>query len=361
MATPPGDLLGRRLERVRADTAFQNYEFVKQRVLEMKAMAPAGEEAAPSEYWAEELENIEYMVDAGPLVIERLRQHCYHITGIWPYSYRSHQDRRQAQHETKLKALHELGSSDLFVPEPRDLGGFGFECEGGVYNVDTLKFYEALIALRKGEVLAELASAEEPPIVWEIGGGWGGFAYQFKTVCPTVRYVISDFPELFLFSATYLMTLFPDAKFAFYGADGTSAADLPWLDADFIFMPHTATDSVAPPKLDLTVNMVSFQEMTTEQVRAYVAHAFELESPYLYSLNRDRSTYNPELSGVREIVAEYYRPHIIDVLPVNYNAFPDEIPKRDLKKAMRALLAGDPPTKQDLGYHHVVGWKRILR
>ena len=49
-------------------------------------------------------------------------------------------------------------------------------------------------------------------LVWEIGAGWGGFAYQFKTLFPDVTYVIVDLPELFLFSATYLMTLFPEAK-----------------------------------------------------------------------------------------------------------------------------------------------------
>ena len=49
----------------------------------------------------------------------------------------------------------------------------------------------------------------------EIGAGWGGFAYQFKTLFPKTTYVVVDFPELFLFSASYLVTVFPEAKVRF--------------------------------------------------------------------------------------------------------------------------------------------------
>ena len=76
-----------------------------------------------------------------------------------------------------------------------------------------------LIALEKGAVLQEFRGNAERRLVWEIGAGWGGFPYQFKSLCPNVTYVISDFPELFLFSATYLMTAFPGAKVAFWGEE----------------------------------------------------------------------------------------------------------------------------------------------
>ena len=50
-----------------------------------------------------------------------------------------------------------------------------------------------------------------------------------------------------------------------------------------------------PERLDLTINMVSFQEMTDAQADAYVAKAHELNCPFVYSLNRDKSAYNPEI------------------------------------------------------------------
>ena len=37
------------------------------------------------------------------------------------------------------------------------LGGFGHEIGGELFNVDTLKFFEVLIAMERGAVLAEFA------------------------------------------------------------------------------------------------------------------------------------------------------------------------------------------------------------
>ena len=44
-------------------------------------------------------------------------------------------------------------------------------------------------------------------------------------------------------------------------------------------MPNYALEDVAPPRIDLAVNMVSFQEMTTDQVEGYVRHASERGAP----------------------------------------------------------------------------------
>src|SRR5687768_8616440 len=158
--------------------------------------------AAPSEYWREELSGFDYLLDASPLIVERLREHTHHITGLRPYDYRGGQPARRAALAAKLGALREAGRDDLLVPESPALGGFGFEIDGALYNLDTLKFYEALIALDRAGVLGELRRATGRPVVWEIGAGWGGFAYQLKTLFPDVTYVICDLPELFLFSAT---------------------------------------------------------------------------------------------------------------------------------------------------------------
>jgi len=187
--------------------------------------------------------------------------------------------------------------------------------------------------------------------VWEIGGGWGGFAYQFKTLCPNATYLIVDLPELFLFSAVYLMTLFPRARVRFW--EGQSASELlsSLEDVDFVFIPAGALDSMRPERLDLTINMVSFQEMTTAQVRGYVHHAHEIGSPFLYSLNRDRSLYNTELSSVRELLAERYRTHEIPLLDLGYTKLP-----RAGDFVTRALEGVRDPRSNE--YRHVVGWRR---
>jgi hypothetical protein len=333
-----------RLDRLRDSAAYRHYERARDAVLRLKTLEAARRESThePSAYWQEELSNFEYMLDASPLIVEKLRHHTYHITGLRVYDYRSNRRIAQRKFAEKLEALVAADGAGLLVPEAPELGGFGFEIDGRLYNIDTLKFHEVLIALNRGAVLDGLRTSAERKLVWEIGAGWGGFPYQFKTLCPNVTYVITDFPELFLFSATYLLTLFPGARVRFYGDVAPDQTFAGWEALDFIFIPDTFHHAVRPARVDLTVNMVSFQEMTTQQVEAYVRRAHELECPFLYSLNRDRSHYNRELSSVRSILSKYYWPHECKVMPVSYTKMLDEEP--------------EPPEKE---YKHVIGWRRV--
>jgi hypothetical protein len=332
--------LEERLTALRAGPAFRNYLYARDRVLEMRAQVAAAPEYRPSIYWEEELAAFEYMLDASPLVIEKLRQHTHWITGLRAYDYRSQKTRAQAKFAEKLKALIDVGPPDLLVPEWPELGGFGFEVDGRLFNIDTLKFFEVLIALDRGAVLQEFRGHTDRRLVWEIGAGWGGFPYHFKSLCPNVTYVISDFPELFLFSATYLMTAFPNARVAFWGEEPTDRLFDRWRDLDFIFLPNTSLTELRPDRLDLTINMVSFQEMTDAQADAYVAAAHALNCPFVYSLNRDKSAYNPEIASVSDVISRYYWPREIAVLPVPYTKMMDELPS-----------AHD--------YKHIIGWRRV--
>jgi hypothetical protein len=187
--------------------------------------------------------------------------------------------------------------------------------------------------------------------VWEIGAGWGGFARVFKTVVPNTTYVIADLPELFLFSGTYLQTLFPGATIRYWAGEDADTLFRDWESVDFVMVPAGALHVVRPPRVDLALNMVSFQEMTTAQVRGYVQHAHEIGSPFLYSLNRDRSLYNTELSSVRELLAECYRTHEIPLLDLPYTKLP-----RAGAFVTRALEAVRDPRSNE--YRHVVGWRR---
>jgi putative sugar O-methyltransferase len=331
-----------RIETIRGGAAFRNYEYARERVFEMRARAAQIPEARPSAYWAEELANFEYMLDASPLVIDKLRHHSHHLTGLFAHSYRSHRNRQRVKFAEKLRELQKVGNPELLVPEGRLLGGFGFEIDGQLINIDTLKFFEVLIALDKGAVLQEFRGNAERRLVWEIGAGWGGFPYQFKSLCPNVTYVISDFPELFLFSATYLMTVFPGTRVAFWGEQPSPLAAANWREYDFIFMPNYALDELRPERLDLTINMVSFQEMTGEQVARYVGHAYALNCPFLYSLNRERSAYNPEIDSVSAIIARFYWPREIGILHVPYTRMLDSSSSQD-------------------DYKHIIGWRRVKR
>jgi hypothetical protein len=336
-----------RLEALRASRAYANYQRALNYVLycQDQRNAAADPRYKPSDYWLEELQTFDYMFDASPLIINKLRQHCSHITGLRVYDYRSNRTDAQKKFAEKLAALKAAGGADLLVPESRELGGYGFDIEGELFNIDTLKFYEVLIALHRGEVLREFRGNAERKAVCEIGTGWGGFAYQFKKLCPNTTYFLLDIPELFIFSATYLMTVFPEARVGFYGEPGEDVL-ANWAEYDFVFVPNHALHEFRPVKLDLTLNMVSFQEMTSEQVEAYVEMAYRLQCPYLYSLNRDRSPYNPQISGVHDIIGKYYWPHDVYVLPVTYNKMMDAAGKQER-------------VKSPFQYKHLVGWRKL--
>ena len=321
----------------RADSReYRCYLRARDAVLRMKGVSASGAQE-PSAYWTDELENIDYLAEASPLIVRKLRHHAFHITGIRPYDYRVKGDSRRQHFEARLEALRALGGDDLLVGESPALGGFGYQIDGRVINVDTLKFYEVLVGMRRGGVLEAIA-AKERPVVCEIGPGWGGFAYQFKTLFPGTTYVLVDFAELFLFSATYLATVFPDARLLFATDDNLDG----WRDADFVFVPQTRTALVSQLPLDLTVNMVSFQEMTEAQVRGYAAIAADAGCPLLYSLNRERSPYNSQIASVSEALSDRYRLTEVDVLPTDYASA--------MKKPPRADKAVDPNE-----YRHQVG------
>jgi glycosyltransferase involved in cell wall biosynthesis len=330
------------IDELRASREFQSYLRARDAVLRMKGGDALAAAASPSVYWSEELENIDYVIDASPLVVRKLRQHAFHITNVRPYDYRNKNDGRREFFEARLQALRSLGGDALLVPESPAMGGFGYHVGAQLFNVDTIKFYEVLIGMERGGVLSAVRGIDRP-LVCEIGAGWGGFIYQFKTLFPRATCVLVDFPELFLFSATYLGAVFPAAKLLFVGTDGAASID-GWRDADFVFVPHSLSRLVSTLPLDLTVNMVSFQEMTDTQVRSYAAMAAAAGCPLLYSMNRERSLYNTELVSVSEALADCYTLTEVPLLDTDYTSA--------FKKPPKTSRPVDPSEPR---YRHLVG------
>lgn len=334
------------------DPAVRAFHEVRDAVLRIKARSAGASgktgEGTPSDYWQEELANIDYLIEASPLIVRKLRHHAFQITGIRPYDYRIQDDPRREAFESRLNALIERGGEELVVPEHEALGGFGYRLPRGLFNVDTLKFLEVLLGMKRAGVLDVLRNTARPTVL-EIGAGWGGFAYQLKTLIPGARYAIVDFPELFLFSATYLRTVFPEARFSILGQGGDDSG---LADADFVFIPHADTARVSELAPDVTVNMVSFQEMTSEQVRAYAALAHASGCPWLYSLNRERSRYNAQLTSVSECLVPYYELRDVAVLDTSYMTA--------MKKPAKPKAGG--PRKLDapneFTYRHIAGRRR---
>ena len=350
------------IEAAKAEAYYKNYLTVKDRVLSMLGESFGGKDI-PSRYWEEELAGFDYMLDASPLIIRKLREHCYHITGLKSYEYRLHHAHKKESFKQKLEALRKVDSKGLFIPEARELSGFGHEIDGELVNIDTLKFYESLIALDHAGLLDNIRRSASKPIVVEIGGGWGGFAYQFKKTCLQCTYVIIDLPQTMLFSGVYLKSLFPKAKTFIYGEGGYSLPQDDISNYDFVFLPHYSINSLRLPRIDLAINMVSFQEMSSAQVLGYIRWLRESGCKTLYSHNRARSAHNDQLSDVSEIISKGYKVDVVSVLPVPYTVL--EMPKNiqwdtDPKKMARQVVQRMfSPIKKvavsHLDYRHLVG------
>ncbi len=302
---------------------YEKYLEVRDKIWNMKQilLEEDSANASPSDYWRDELENFDYMWDATPLIIEKLRHHCFHITGLKNYDYRAHKDTTHRIINKRFRSLKGVSSDpSLIVPESPKLGGFGTPIDGCYYNIDSLKYSEVLIGLQQGGVFDSLKEKNSRHLFMEIGSGWGGFAYQLKKIIPNSGIVLVDFPELFLFAGTYLEILFPDAKVFYYGDIPLEQAFNNWDKYDFLFIPNSVWDKLPNAPVELAVNMVSFQEMTADQVRGYVSKLASMKCQYIYSLNRECSPYNPQMTKVSAVIGEHYSVKENDVLSTDYRA-----------------------------------------
>ena len=280
--------------------------------------------------------------NASPDTIATLRRRCGPMGGTCAGDYDAAASDFATRLKRELSTLRRQGPRDLFVQEPKALGGFGFEKRGELYNEDTLRFFKALVALHDGAVLQPCRdTTTDRHLVWEIGGGWGGFAHQLKTVCPNVTYVITGIPETFLVSAVYLNAVFPGARCRFVTEPSTDLWHH-WDELDFIFAPESALPVLQPPRLDLTIDIMALRAMSVERTRFHVQRAFDLECPYLYSLMPPQS--EAEQAGVWGVVERLYWPHPIPAR------------REQWARPVIGVEPGPPPETEEA---HLVGWRRI--
>ena len=80
------------------------------------------------------------------------------------------------------------------------------------------------------------------------------------------------------------------------------------FDYDFVMLPNYLARSLDQlPKVDLMVNMQSFQEMATSQVEEYLNVGSRILSGYLYSNNIDRHPYNEEDVNITKSLQKYFK------------------------------------------------------
>lgn len=324
-----------------AEKAYEDYLVVREGVRRMRECEDRNG-VAYTDHERRAIEGLAPLWTANAEMIAQLRRWCEPLSGVRAADYASESSELATRLKRELSMLRRQGAHDLFVQESRALGGFGFEKHGELYNEDTLLFCKTLVALHDGALVQPYRASDERRLVWEIGGGWGGFACQFKTLFPNVTYLITGLPDAFLVSAVYVQALFPDARCRLF--TDMPPADLfqQWEEIDFIFVPESAATTMQPPRVDLALDLSTLCQMSVDRMRAHVRRAFDLRCRYWYSLFRPDAS--AAESAVCDVVNECYWPH--------------PIPARRERWAP-AVMGVEPEPRPDTEEAHLVGWRRV--
>lgn len=193
----------------------------------------------------------------------------------------------------------------------------------------------------------------------------GRFCLSVQKNFPECTYVIIDLPQTLLFSGVYLKTLFPNSRVLMYGGkEGRSFASEDFKEFDFILLPHYFINKQQFSAIDLAINMVSFQEMTSDQVLNYVRWLWTTGCRSVYSHNRSRSVHNNQLSDVGSILERGFRMSEISVLPVPYTVLEtsgpvhwSSEPRKMAKQVIQSILAPARNVEiSPLNYQHLFGY-----
>jgi putative sugar O-methyltransferase len=303
-------------------------------------------EIGRSVYWSREVSSLEYLFHAPNLVLKRMREHCHWVTGISSYQYAEHHFDTPPHHAmvARIAALVNRAPALEIKAERESYAGFGFPYEGKIYNADNLKYHEVIIGLT--ENLGRNLELGKMTFL-EIGSGFGGLADTIISHYPGSKLILVDLPEVLLLSWTFLGAWYPEKRIEFFDSSKPITSD----SFDILIVPNNLMGELIKSnlKIDVLINTVSFQEMTTQQVSEYVTHASEMRIPYIYSLNRDRSKYNEEITSVSGIIAEKYALRELEILETEYTA---ALKSPKMKHAkVKNLSKGE----ENIRYRHILG------
>ncbi len=138
---------------------------------------------------------------------------------------------------------------------------------------------------RVDELLANVTS----PIVAEIGGGFGGFAYHLLSSPRPPTYINFDLPEVLLMAQHYLLSAFPEKRVLLFGETDEDEISRDVLDHyDIILMPNFQLPKLASGSADLVINTGSLSEMDYPTIEEYISQITRVCKLYFLHENSDQ-------------------------------------------------------------------------
>ncbi len=122
----------------------------------------------------------------------------------------------------------------------------------------------------QAEYFAKLLSTVHNPVILEIGGGYGGLAYQIMKKIPEATYIGFDLPENIFIQSYYLTCAFPDLKILTFGENQNNLTRSAIKEYDIILMPNFLIPRTEDAVADLIINVRSLSEMPYETIEEYI-------------------------------------------------------------------------------------------
>jgi hypothetical protein len=281
---------------------------------------PADSVFRPSPMWEDLRRFFDFIFDFSDRSLRNIRLHTSLMTGDPWFAHMAHTNLvtdEQKLTRPMIQQYHKLiadiperfrASEPVTTPETEAVG---IRYKGCLVTDDLIRYQRCVSNLYWSGIYRMLDALPGKPVIVEIGGGYGGLAQQI-TACfgKPCAYVIFDLPEMLYWSAAFLIVNNPDKRFYIYAGQDVGHASLADICAehDFVFFPNYAFDLVAElPELHLLVNLLSFQEMTDEQVRYYASVAARHMRGALYSENRARHVQNTDMATtVHDVLAQWF-------------------------------------------------------
>lgn len=181
------------------------------------------------------------------------------------------------------KGLRDLTDIDFdLLSPPSPVGRISYESEDGYFfNANTLKYLYQYWRIHN---FAEEAFSKRDFRLLEIGGGYGGFAYQLLHRHKNANVVIVDIPETMIISIYFLRQNFPKVQMALHmDFDG----QIDWDAYQVHFIPSYYAGMIYGTEFDIAVNSNSFLEMRQEDIDMYF-NLIQVRNKvrYFYNYNR---------------------------------------------------------------------------
>jgi putative sugar O-methyltransferase len=166
--------------------------------------------------------------------------------------------------------VHELASPPIGNP-------FGHWIDGVIVHPNTfLNHY-------RGRFVQKLLVNIKRPVIAEIGGGFGGFAYYALKFVPGCCYINFDLPENLLISSYYLSLAYPDLRIHLYSGKEDMQALID--NYDIILMPQYALPWLPDRSVDFFINTISLSEMAYSTICEYLSQVERTTDGYFYHEN----------------------------------------------------------------------------